>query len=116
MQIDSFVLQNRGVFAARIQFKVQRARGPAGVFDEIETVDDDEWLAYGQDRYAYFGWDQYRIPEGSVVRLCAFVKGGRDVAASHLFVFRHYSQTASYELRGTTWNPTLRLLRVRPEK
>ena len=116
MEIDSFLVRNNGFFVAEIMVEVERRGDWPGQFKAPEILWDRTRFGVGDQRYVYFGWPQFDIAPGSVVRLKLFVHGGTDQADDHWFVYRPYSQTAQFVAMGMSLAAALRLDKVAPLK
>ena len=116
MDIDSFRVVNGGLFAAEIVIEVERRGEWPGQFKASEILWDRKRFGAGEERYVYFGWPQFDIAAGSVVRLKLFVHGGFDQTDENWFVYRPYSQTAQFVATGISLAPELRLTTVAPLK
>lgn len=97
-EIEKFKLRNTGGFVTRIQFEY---------YDE----NSNEWkqqkgtgdITLGFDKTAEPG--DYGVPEGSMVKLYAYVAWGTDNRASQMFIYKkNCGHIASYEISGTTLN------------
>ena len=116
MEIDSFSVRNTSMFLAEIMIEVERRGEWPGQFKPAEILWDRTRFGAGESRYVYFGWPQFDIAAGSVVRLKLFVHGGPDKADENWFVYRPYSQTAQFVAMGISLASALKLEKVAPLK
>jgi hypothetical protein len=103
--IGSFTLYNGGWFV--IQLKAYYSFDNGATWHETETA--IKGIANGHTGFAPDLAD-LGVPDGNLVRIHAVVVGGKDRTGSE--VFQSYPQsytawTATYEITGVTWNPTL---------
>lgn len=105
-EIQKFQLKNNGGFVTRIQFEY---------FDE----NSNEWkhangtgdITLGFDKQAEPG--DYGVPEGSMVKLYAYVAWGTDNHASQMFIYKkNCGHIASYKISGTTLNNHLEYIGI----
>lgn len=97
-EIEKIQLKNNGGFVTRIQFEY---------FDESSNnwkhVNGTGDITLGFDKQAEPG--DYGVPEGSMVKLYAYVAWGTDNHASQMFIYKkNCGYIASYKISGTTLN------------
>jgi len=102
-EIRYFSLKNQGGFTVKIGCKY------AG---ETRAEEESSNILLGQTKTMDIG--EMKVPGGSIVRLHANVKSGKDKTAKQEFIYQSTSNaTASYVISGTTLDNELGFLEVK---
>lgn len=97
-EIEKFQLKNNGGFVTRIQFEYFNENS-----NEWTHVNGTGDITLGFDKTAEPG--DYGVPEGSMVKLYAYVAWGTDNHASQMFIYKkNCGHIAAYKISGTTLN------------
>lgn len=105
-EIEKFQLKNNGGFVTRIQFEYYDENS-----NEWKHVKGTGDITLGFDKQAEPG--DYGVPEGSMVKLYAYVAWGTDNHASQMFIYKkNCGHIASYKISGTTLNNHLEYIGI----
>ena len=105
-EIEQFQLKNNGGFVTRIQFEYYDENS-----NEWKHVKGTGDITLGFDKKAEPG--DYGVPEGSMVKLYAYVAWGTDNHASQMFIYKkNCGHIASYKISGTTLNNHLEYIGI----
>ncbi|KGJ12072.1 hypothetical protein EQ718_16545 (plasmid) [Paracoccus versutus] len=106
MDIEKFSLRNGGGFVAKLHVVAAPPDGGSS-----QTYEENSDIPLGQEKTVDLG--SLKIPEGSRVKLKAFVVWGNDNVAEQAFIYRKgTNKTARYSITGTTLDNQLGLIGV----
>jgi hypothetical protein len=112
MDIQKFSLKNGGGFVARIHVIAHLPTPTANVWGKEQVFEDQTDIPLGQEHEVDPG--RLGVPDGSQVKLKAFVVWGNDNSAAQAFIYKSAAnRKARYTITGTTGSNELGLIEAK---